>query len=109
MVRKYRRLIFIVSIIFIITFEDALKNQWREITGRPILKDTAAIKSGKVFVLSRRAVSGPQTVIGLVYVAKWLHPQLFRDMDPEAVQREMIEKYYQLSYAGGSYGYSKPQ
>ncbi len=87
----------------------ALKKQREDILSRTELKDTEAIKSGKVFVLSRRAASGPQTVIGLVYVAKWLHPQLFLDMDPEAIQRELIERYYHMSYAGGTWGYPEPR
>lgn len=79
---------------------DAMKKQREEIISRSELKQTTAIKQDKVYVLSRRAVSGPQSIIGLIYVAKWLYPELFQDVNHEKIFKEMFEKYYGLEYQG---------
>lgn len=79
---------------------DAMKKQREEIIVRSELKQIKAFKTDKVYVLSRRAVSGPQSIIGLMYVAKWLHPELFEDVNPEKIHQEMLEKFYGLEYQG---------
>jgi iron complex transport system substrate-binding protein len=79
---------------------DSMKKQREEIIARSELKQIKAFKTDKVYVLSRRAVSGPQSIIGLMYVAKWLHPELFQDVNPEKIHQEMLEKFYGLEYQG---------
>jgi iron complex transport system substrate-binding protein len=34
-------------------------------------------------------------------MAKWLHPTLFADLDPEATFRELHERYLPVSYRPG--------
>jgi len=42
----------------------------------------------------------PRDVVLLCYYAKWLYPRLFADLDPAAVHREIMEKFYKLEYKG---------
>ncbi|MEW6171519.1 MAG: hypothetical protein AB1510_00415 [Bacillota bacterium] len=39
-------------------------------------------------------IGTPRGAAGECYIAKWLHPELFRDVNPEAVHKEMLEKFY---------------
>jgi len=32
--------------------------------------------------------------VGLIYYARWFHPDLFADLDPVAVHREVIETFF---------------
>ncbi|MFZ5595857.1 MAG: stalk domain-containing protein [Bacillota bacterium] len=80
--------------------DDAMKKQWQDIMTRPGWKKTDAVKNGKVYVLSRRAIGGPQAVIGLLYTAKWLHPDLFQDIDPSVIHESMLKEFYGLDYKG---------
>lgn len=65
-----------------------------EIMNRPGLRKVKAVKEGKVYVTSWDIATGCRSVIGSLYWAKWFHPQLFADLDPEAVHREMLQKFF---------------
>lgn len=78
-----------------------------EIINRPGLKRLKATQDGQVHLVSSRLLTGPRSVIGLVTLAKWFHPELFSDVDPVAMHREMLQEFYGLelkgvwSYSGG--------
>jgi len=44
--------------------------------------------------------SGIRSVVGDLYLAKWFHPDLFKDIDPEAVHRELLQKFFGLEPDG---------
>ncbi|MGB9804216.1 ABC transporter substrate-binding protein [Desulfofundulus sp.] len=66
----------------------------RQIMSRPSLKNTNAVKHGRVYLISDLITCAPQGAAGEYYIARWLHPELFRDVNPEAVRREMLKKFY---------------
>jgi iron complex transport system substrate-binding protein len=57
------------------------------------LSQVAAVKDGKVYVMSSTITYGPKGSIGLLYLAKVLHPGLFGDVDPAAALDRYAEKY----------------
>ena len=65
-----------------------------EIMARPGLKETNAAKNGRVYLISDLITCAPRGAVGIYYIAKWLHPDVFRDIDPEAIHKEMLEKFY---------------
>lgn len=52
---------------------------------RPGIRNVSAVQDDAVYVMSNDIVYGPRAVIGLLYFAKVLHPDLFTDIDPKAV------------------------
>ena len=80
--------------------DDAMQKQREDIMSRPGWQRIDAVKNGKVYVLSGRSIAGPQAVIGLLYTAKWLHPELFQDVAPSAVHGAMLKEFYGLEYKG---------
>jgi len=80
--------------------DDDMKKQRQDIISRPGWQRMDSVKNGKVYVLSRRIADGPQAVIGLLYTAKWLQPDIFRDVDPAAVHGSMLKEFYGLNYKG---------
>ncbi|MCD6133587.1 MAG: ABC transporter substrate-binding protein, partial [Deltaproteobacteria bacterium] len=71
-----------------------------EIMNEPGLRETKAVKEGKVYIIDTRLITGPRSIIGLLYFAKWFHPELFKDIDPEAVHKEMLQKFYGMELEG---------
>jgi len=71
-----------------------LEDLRRQIMSRPALKNTKAVKNGQVYLISDLITCAPQGAAGEYYIAKWLHPELFRDVNPEAARKEMLEKFY---------------
>lgn len=73
--------------------EDMLKEH-NEIAGRSELNSMKAIKDGRTYVISGILVGGIRSVIGELYFAKWLYPEQFKEIDPESVHKEMLQKFY---------------
>ncbi|HOT06362.1 MAG: Cobalamin-binding protein precursor [Methanosaeta sp. PtaB.Bin039] len=80
--------------------KDDLADLRERIMKRPELRSVKAKESGRVFVMSGKITSGIRAIVGELYLAKWLHPRLFEDVDPDAVHRELIEKFYGLDLEG---------
>ena len=47
----------------------------------------------RVYVYDKDLVSGPRTVIGLVYLAKIFYPDRFADIDPDAIRKEYVQEF----------------
>jgi iron complex transport system substrate-binding protein len=65
----------------------------------PILAEVAAVKSGNVYVLNgvfRNDASG--SILGAVYMSKILHPELFEDLNPQAIHQEYLTRFQGLDY-----------
>lgn len=59
-------------------------------TGMPNVK---AVKDDKIVVISSSFAFGPKGSIGLIYLAKAIHPELFADVDIKALIDEYSTKY----------------
>ena len=69
------------------------------IMSRPGWDHIDAVKNGRVYLISFSAKSTHSSV-WYSYVAKWLHPELFEDIDPVAIHREWMEKFLGVEYKG---------
>ena len=72
-----------------------------EIIRSPELQDITAVKEGHVYVLSNHLVfympsAGGRAFVGICYMAKWLHPELFEDLDPKAIHQEYLTRFQGL-------------
>ncbi len=74
--------------------EAVIKNKKDGIAARAEWKKIAAVKEDRIYLLTCDICSGPRAVVGLAYLAKWLHPDLFKDLDPGVLCREISEKFY---------------
>jgi iron complex transport system substrate-binding protein len=57
-----------------------------------------AVKNDRVYIISGDFSLGPQMTIGTVVVAKWLYPDLFSDLDPEAIHQEFLRDLMHVDY-----------
>jgi len=72
-----------------------------EIMNRPELKNVNAVKNERVYVISSYIVgygpaSGGRAFLQKVYMAKWLHPDLFEDLDPKTIHQEYLTRFQGL-------------
>ncbi|MEW6171517.1 MAG: stalk domain-containing protein [Bacillota bacterium] len=79
---------------------DAMEKKRAEIMRRPGWNKITAVKQGKVYLLSSEIYTGPRGIVGLAYFAKWLYPDLFKDVNPEAIHKEMLQKFHGLELKG---------
>lgn len=87
-----------------VTDVEPMKKLREEIMGRPGLKATKAVETGRVYLLGVD-IKGPRMVVGIYHIAKWLYPDLFADLNPEALHKEIVERFHKLEFKGGVFVY----
>ena len=72
-----------------------------EIMNRAELSGIPAVKDGRVYVISGYITTwGPSAgcrgFLSIAYMAKWFHPELFEDLDPQAIHQEYLTEFQGL-------------
>ena len=65
---------------------------------RPGWRDITAVKDGDIYIVSGDIVWTLHMVVMVPYMAKWFHPELFDDLDPEAIHQEFIDEFLRIDY-----------
>lgn len=71
-----------------------------ELLSRPELQAVKAVKEGKVYVYDPILFEGIRYPAGLLYWAKCFHPDVFADVDPEAVHAEILQRFLGVPLEG---------
>jgi iron complex transport system substrate-binding protein len=82
------------------TVEDYEKTVEETILSEPGFSDLAAVQTGRLYLFDISMASGLTEIVTYLQFAQWFHPQLFDDVDPEAVHREIFEKYFDMQLEG---------
>ncbi len=77
-----------------------LKEIIQAIVSRPGWDQISAVQNGRVYVISGVLSSGPRAVVGICYIAKWLYPQVFADINPEDIHKQYLETFLGVEYSG---------
>jgi iron complex transport system substrate-binding protein len=70
-----------------------------EMMTRNGMSEVKAVQDGQVYIV-RDAVIVSRETIGLLYYAKWFHPDLFADINPAAIDAEYLQKFYGVTLTG---------
>jgi len=76
----------------------ALSTRYDEIIGTPGFDNLNAVKNGKVFVTHYIIHCNPGYPVGAAYLAKWLHPELFPELDPQAIHQEYLNEFQGIDF-----------
>ncbi|WP_170854932.1 ABC transporter substrate-binding protein [Xaviernesmea oryzae] len=63
--------------------------------------EVKAVKTGAVHAVWHQFYGAPYEFVPIQQFAKWFHPDLFADLDPEQTFREFHEKFLPVSYKTG--------
>lgn len=83
--------------------ETALQNMKKirdELLADPAVNATNAGKNGKVFIICTDLNRGPMEAAGVAYLAKYFHPELFKDLNPQSILQEYFQKWQGIPYHG---------
>jgi iron complex transport system substrate-binding protein len=68
---------------------------------RPAFTGIKAVENGKVHAIWHQFYNNPYQFVAIQEMAKWLHPDLFEDLDPDATFRELHARFLPIEYKPG--------
>lgn len=72
-----------------------------EAATRQGLNGTDAVKERQLYVMDQFLMAtASRDFISSLYVAKWLYPEKFQDIDPDSIHSEYFEKWLGIPYTG---------
>jgi iron complex transport system substrate-binding protein len=76
-----------------------IKEEIEAILNRPELANVAAVKEGRAYIWYYQAIGiFPNNIILIAYIAKWLHPDLFEELDPQAIHQEYLDRFSPMDF-----------
>jgi len=70
-----------------------VEEEYNKVVGLPGFSEITAVKTHRVHLIDGDVAFAPVQPVALVYMAKWLHPDLFGDLDPEAIHQDYVNKF----------------
>ncbi|QFU03276.1 corrinoid ABC transporter substrate-binding protein [Halomonas sp. THAF5a] len=80
---------------------DAARDKLQGLTERTAMTGIGAVESGDFHAIWHQFYNSPYYFVAVQRLAKWLHPELFADLDPEATMRELHERFLPVDYEPG--------
>ena len=68
---------------------------------RPAYTGVKAVQNKQVHAIWHQFYNSPYQFVAIQQMAKWLHPELFRDLDPDQTMRTLYERFLPVSYKPG--------
>ena len=73
----------------------------RKLMERPAYRTLPVARSGRVHAIWHQFYDSPYQFVAIQVIAKWLHPELFADLNPDATFREFHERFLPVAYHPG--------
>lgn len=70
------------------------------VAARPGIAELSAIGSGRVYGISHLLLNSPLDIVAIERLAKWIHPELFADLDPQQTLDTIEQRFLAVPYAG---------
>jgi iron complex transport system substrate-binding protein len=68
---------------------------------RPAFTGVKAKETGNVHAIWHQFYTNPYQFVAIQQIAKWLHPELFADLDPDATFAELHKRFLPIDYVPG--------
>jgi iron complex transport system substrate-binding protein len=70
------------------------------VTSRPGIAGLTAVRTGNAHGFSHQLINSPLDIVAIETFAKWLHPDLFADLDPAATLEAINRQFLAVPYRG---------
>ena len=84
--------------------EEMVQERLGALAAREGWSDLSAVKNGRFHSVYHQFYNSPYHFVAMQAFAKWLHPDLFADLDPDAVMTELHDKFLPIDYSGVFWG-----
>lgn len=72
----------------------------KAVTRRKGIAGLTAVTSGHAYGLAHQLINSPLDVVAIEALAKWIHPDLFADIDPQATLKQINRRFLAVPYRG---------
>lgn len=76
------------------------RSSLRAVAGRPETRELSAVKAGRVHGLWHIFYDSPEHLVAVQALAKWLHPELFADLDLHRTRAELYRRFMPIPLTG---------
>lgn len=66
--------------------------------------EMSAVKNGRFHSVYHQFYNSPYHFVAMQAFAKWMHPELFKDVDPDATMKELHDRFLPIDYSGVFWG-----
>ncbi|KMW59948.1 putative periplasmic substrate-binding transport protein [Candidatus Rhodobacter oscarellae] len=66
--------------------------------------ELSAVKNGRFHSVYHQFYNSPYHFVAMQAFAKWMHPELFEDIDPDATMKELHDNFLPIDYSGVFWG-----
>ncbi|MEP5760408.1 MAG: ABC transporter substrate-binding protein [Litoreibacter sp.] len=84
--------------------EGAVQGRLAALADRDGWPELSAVKNGRFHSVYHQFYNSPYHFVAMQAFAKWLHPDLFVDLDPDATMNELHDKFLPIDYSGVFWG-----
>lgn len=72
----------------------------RRVVARPGISTLKAVREGRAHGLSHQLINSPIDIVATEILARWIHPELFGDLNPRATLDEINQRFLAVPYRG---------
>jgi len=83
------------------TVADASRQALKDAVAVPAFTGSRAVANGRVHAVWHQFYTSPYQFVAIQEMAKWFHPDLFPDLDPEATFKAFHDKFLPVPYRPG--------
>lgn len=80
--------------------EDRARQSLAKVVGRHGISGLSAVSAGRVHGFSHQLINSPIDIVAIETFARWVHPELFADIDPAATLAEINSRFLAVPYEG---------
>ncbi|MCQ4162043.1 ABC transporter substrate-binding protein [Roseomonas sp. GC11] len=81
--------------------QERARERLRRLMQRPAYRTLPVVGRGRVHAIWHQFYDSPYQFVAIQALAKWLHPDLFADLDPDATFREFHARFLPIDYKPG--------
>jgi iron complex transport system substrate-binding protein len=81
-----------------------IRNHREQVMAFPAFSGSNAVKNNCVYMIPVGFYATPQFIVEYAYLAKWFHPDLFNDLEPQAIHHEYLSKFMRIDFDLSKHG-----
>lgn len=80
--------------------EQRARESLQRVSARTGIAFLSAVAEGKTHGFSHQLINSPVDIVAIEVFARWVHPELFADIDPTVTLKELNTRFLQVPYEG---------